>query len=205
MKDTGKIAYFVMVALVLALFAAPLAHAESSLFIGSKKNKSSVNKSSVENKKPSLFVRPGDKRKSTHKKPFVGKNTFRSDPRLKIYKGTRKSGKKLVMGNMDMRGNKTPTKEDLMMMVRANRQGDFEIMQKRSALIRQRVERNRKGLRDKRQNTKRTRKVAIFNKKAKSKKKVKVVKNRRRVFIRRKDSKPGKALRKTRRVFNAYD
>ncbi|GJL86159.1 MAG: hypothetical protein DHS20C02_19340 [Micavibrio sp.] len=212
-KDIGKIRRLIAISLVLALFVAPLAYAQSGVFIGANKNKDSV-----ENKRPSIFIRPGKKSSKTARKSskakkgvYIGKNSFRDDSRISIYRGAAKTGTKLVMPNMDMRGNKTPTQEDLIMMVVASRQGDFETMQKNSALTLQKVERNRAVRKEKRRKAEeRTGKVAsrarAFQQSRSSKtslgnNKTAIVKKKRQVFVRKNRSSGAKP----KRIFNAYD
>ncbi len=200
-----------MIAVILAVFASPLAYAQSSVFINKSKKNSAE---SSEKKKPSIFIRRGQQKKSVRKnrkkQPFVGKNTFRSDSRLSVYRGGTGFGKRLVMPNMDMSGSEAPTKEDLLMMVAANRQPDLEFIQKRSALLLQKAERDeslRERRRDQGKNGKERRvaKKVVTKKNAlrqpDNKSKTTIIKKKRQVFVRKKSSNSSRP----KRIFNSYD
>ncbi len=194
---------FLMFMVVLGVLAAPLAYAQSSIFVdANKKKKDSAAAQEKSGGKSSVFIRPGASK--SEKKPFFFKKSFRSNPRANAYNNISRKREHLAMPNMDMRGDKTPTIEELLTMVKANRQGDFEIMQKQSALTLARLEESR-ALREirarEREDAKRIarRKSKLHAAQRSSAKSG--GKKKRQVFVRKRNTNPEKPPR----VFNTYD
>lgn len=130
MDEVRRLALFVV---AVGVFAAPLAYAQSGLFIGSKKNKAAQEESEGGGK-TRLFIIPGQKNSQEKRGVFKMQHAARKQTPVDPYAELAKSADRLVMPNMDMRGNKTPTKEDLMVMLIANNAENFEIVRNESAL-----------------------------------------------------------------------
>ncbi len=130
MDEVRRLALFLV---AVGVFAAPLAYAQSGLFIGSKKSKS-AQEDGEGGGRPSLFIRPGQKNSQEKRGVYKARTAARKQTPVDPYAELAKSADRLVMPNMDMRGNKTPTKEDLMVMLIANNAQNFESMRNESAL-----------------------------------------------------------------------